>query len=691
MKVCIHLRQLVLCLLLLHLPFILQAQTLKTQTQKVNVGRFQGTLTYQYYEAANGSWVKHGKTTLVCEDSDESSFDKGKLKYKGTATFRDGKLDGALSVQSYVELNHWDSHLVSWTKTINNISFSGSFSENLPHGTWTYKNNVQRSYGSEKTRNDYANVTYNKGVVVGDFSFKYESASNAHYEGKGKTNAKGEFIGESMFKDSYAGANYATVWVDYIIKCTSDGWLEQHFHRQNGQVYNNYTNSEKGLELREEFISGTKEEDDLMSEGYYVYYDTPKYNNDHKGVDIAPILYMDMMFFQTLTGIAPNNISFDKGHYKYVGEFKLPVLTKNIWQSIENMPLKEFSNVESDTLVIFYDKANKFYAVRSAHFNKYYYIPNSQLNDYRSKIHKFNVKLVEYKKQREEAKENQRRKEWIEYAKSEVTKVFKNPDPYGTYLEKYLPKELDVEATAANMSRGYANPSVYKFVTPATYTLDTFYYDGSKYRVVGTVLYEVVYTDKNKPCENFKMTLEFPERTQAIAVLSNQQYTLPVTQSIKNQLEIVKKNTATICASTHSDVVKQYTKHSNSYNLKPDYSSSKMQKRYLPIVSAIIDNQNTYLQFIALRDTIQMQDTQIRQNIGSYKNIGNAYKKVSKTWDLGYQETGTNEARLKEMIKIEKEFLTLLSSQNASDINQSIKKAKDPSEIVSIVSSAVNK
>lgn len=127
--------------------------------------------TYTVYEDENGDYVKHGKYSASCNFSRTLSANNQSMKstvvYNSSATFKDGWLNGLVTITS-------NSTVVATDKTKNKVitdneivKITANFVDGVPHGAWRY------TLHEGTVLKSYAYINFNKGTVTGAYDAKY--------------------------------------------------------------------------------------------------------------------------------------------------------------------------------------------------------------------------------------------------------------------------------------------------------------------------------------------------------------------------------------------------------------------------------------------------------------------------------------------------------------------------------------
>ena len=156
---------------LMFCSFFIYGQQLKTCTMENYVinsgeGPMSGKMTYTYYVDENGDRVRHGKMNITCQDTYEAIKPgyqtlkyKFSVKYEAAGTYKNGWLDGALTVKlTYTNVEDKPGTIV---KTL-----IANYRNGVPHGSWNM------TYVIRGETYDYVKINFNEGQLSGPFSYK---------------------------------------------------------------------------------------------------------------------------------------------------------------------------------------------------------------------------------------------------------------------------------------------------------------------------------------------------------------------------------------------------------------------------------------------------------------------------------------------------------------------------------------
>ena len=129
----------------------------------------------------------------------------------------------------------------------------------------------------------------------------------------------------------------------------------------------------------------------------------------------------------------------------------------------------------------------------------------------------------------------------------------------------------------------------------------------------------------------------------------------------------------------YSDVAKAYNKVFNEYDLTPIFKSLGEYDAYIEKLKAVEIEQESCLQFIALRKEISENKAKIDSHKKECKNIVSVHDEYLKNADVSWSQDSTSIEKVKNIIAIQEKFLQVVTSNNALDYEMSVKRMKDKS------------
>lgn len=181
--------------------------------------------TYKYYYDDDDNKIMHG--TCVIKGDDWWGLHKEiKLKTNGTATYTDGKLNGALTMS---QTGTTPKSSASW-------SFKAAYTNGVPSGTWTYTET-----GITKNATMTASITWKEGRMS---ALKSETGVSI------TINNDGYIVSGTVEGNSF-----------------KNGFLINKFIRKNGD-WSQIESEQKAL--IDSYIAGTLSEDELFDKGYII-------------------------------------------------------------------------------------------------------------------------------------------------------------------------------------------------------------------------------------------------------------------------------------------------------------------------------------------------------------------------------------------------------------------------------------
>lgn len=267
-----------------------QSKQLKTFSENVNkvedeYGIMDCKETYTYYVDELGNYVKHGNYKLAGSNlvEDNSSWRRRYFKsnYNATATFKDGWLNGLLTVTMRREFTTTDGGVAV---TVDKLT--ANYKDGIPHGAWKYA----RTFPKENNRTGVAvTMNFNHGMLVGDFLF------NEMERTAGAFSSEGEYSGVWKQKDAHGNESEITFLNGVVLS-----W----FDRKEGQITNKDEQVAGLKDLARKFAHNEITEDELYDLGYIV-----NTNVLFREDDIWRVLYRDNILNLKAIGGDKTNIA----------------------------------------------------------------------------------------------------------------------------------------------------------------------------------------------------------------------------------------------------------------------------------------------------------------------------------------------------------------------------------------------
>lgn len=616
------------------------SQSVKTKTLNVEVGVYHASLTYPYYEDENGNYMKHGVAKISSNDTYRDDDGTRNYKMSGFATFTKGQLDGAFSIKFTISGHVWNSARGIWTDGSRSLSIKGAFKNGLPDGHWIGEGIYNGFGGYKQDYPDKMDVVYKDGHIAGAFDYVYSNSFGFLLKGKGQTDKDGYYTDKS------------TLWGcgdETEITCKNK-WLVQELTRgTNGEVKDRYDFGEVRLKALDSIVLGCQTEQQILEE--YGFFGADIRYNICSGA--CPEGFFRNMFateFEELTGLSIMDIQFDRVKYRFLADVGWTVLNSAIVDSlVNNSYITEYSS-KLDTTLDEYVSLNYLDYPIMHYFNlghRKYLVLDKSISLYDSLVTRYNEKISEKIEECELAK----RREILKNLRDNISSSINE----GTF-KRYVPDSIRTHCEKVINSKIIADTLLEK---------------------VPIVIVEFeCYLGANKACKLYRGYIK-----QRYSMDSCALFEAKVTKDIRVLVQKAKENEATMVQwkqiKDYKDIMALYSEKSEKYNLAPDYSTLQAQNEYLPTITAVVEEQDGFIRFLKLRDTIAVNHVQISNNSKPYKNIAKAYSSLYKSFILSYNTSVADETRLQEYIHLQEKFISLLS-KDASNINTEMKGIKEP-------------
>lgn len=623
-------------------------QQLKTTTENIYFGRFQAKLTYQYYEKEDGSYVKHGTHKITCDDTYRDSDCNIHLKYTGSITYKNGVIDGPISIRSTVEGRTWNRYKYIWEEGSKTLTLDGAFCDNnKPDGRWVGKRVYNGFNGSKRKEPDVLDVTYNKGVVAGPFKYCYWQGET--YEANGNANKDGYLLGKSVFNS--IGLPSASIFI------CNEGWLVDMFVREsNGSIGYRADISKEAIAIAEKIHNGEITEEELFEQGYIAKKNLPyiSYQHNSYGVDVKWFFDDDYWCLSQLLGFTTGVVKFNTVWYKSLEKHTYPILTND---NIEEFINKDVDGNKAQNISAKMDEENNHYYCEID--GKTYYFSSTLSSSVDTLISRYNAK--------------------VEVARKKAK-------------EKAMNEEKSILIATLNNGLPYTKNSMWKGISGIiNYSIDSVKVDelNNRFYTHAYVTLEQ-YSGKQKPCIMY--IADFVRDSYAGTVdVSFKQFEHQITSQLKSAKTTFSNNDSQIKSHTeYKDIFKQYTEKIVTYNTVPDYSTISAQKQSLANITKAIEYQKICIQSITLYGTILSNENKIKTDITPYKNIKKAYGNISKYFNKTFTGDNATVARLNSIVEIQQLFIKGLEGDNAYKNDMALKNIKDPVEIKKILSLSAN-
>ncbi|MCQ2276529.1 MAG: hypothetical protein MJZ87_06270 [Bacteroidales bacterium] len=721
------------------------AQTLHTYSNKdyETCEGWLGTMTYTYYEDALGNYIKHGKLNIKAGvqangwNSVESQYQGISLSYSANASFKDGWLNGPLTVT--ITGNKTTRH----GKQTSNTTLSANYSQGLPHGTWKFVSSTNGKVESS------LNITYNQGVLVGAFSC-------AMFNTKGQLNNEGKLIGKWTDENPFGDNEYNFI----------NGVLITHFIRKDGRVTNSEDNTEEKMELAKQFAAGKISEDELFNDyGYGIR---------EREMDLKMV---KSILYKSMFGLCLDDIGGDKTR-----EYGTPdelVLGKPYYELFLDHKVKSFDTEEefNDFLVDWEVRLidEEFEDPESENYNSFkdftakdmmlgYRLTDAQKEKVRAlyaqyvqdikpgKMEKIAQKQQQRAEERKRQEAQERKKieqecaQFVEFALNKLVDISKDRagikifgadivinvdydnhsedwqrlfcsssplrDNLGKQFKEFCPvvgyridsvdlNQFVIYCTLEkfNKKEGSEYWQTKAYLTNKGINLDKSFIFSNAVRVRGDWdeikdLQKSIEEGMSKINEqggkdfsdvvsayksyhkgyNQKVSDNLKETIQRLTQLTKVQRSYMTFINLRKQVADKQAQIIAECGKSFSDVQKDYETFMKGYNLAISTDSIESYKRMTDLM--II--QDSCLKFLSYRKNIEDNDAKIMSN-KTCKNIVKAYAGYFKSADMSWSNAANASEKLSTILAIQQKIVDAVTADNASELEAKVKKLKDKS------------
>lgn len=729
--------------MLMHIFSIGFGQSLKTYTNKnYETGSGEiGTLTYTYYEDEQGNYVKHGKYNVNCSTVAEGwnkyarEYQKGKINYTATGNFKNGYLDGLLKI-TYAATSKSSSANNTTTTTL-----TLNFKNGMPHGNWkrvSYdngKSNVEQYFSV-----NFTNGILTGSFVFGS-DIKGQFNQNGEFDGKWidhnaeRNFINGIFISEIIRKDGEVvertPIDETEIATDYANKLIDSVELYEMGYKMDTYEYKTtrtYWSIERWMKL-------------ILYEGVWDLYriggdktlekDYPNkvYGKDiyklTKDRDVARLNDKDFEQYISLVDSILNNVFFENNPNKDITSANqlwisiYPTATQkerltNLYNDYVNKlrpvkieKIKEEERLEEERRIA--EEKRLAEEKRKAIKESYCTLITTALdklvdlsND-RAGMKLFGPEIVI------SADCNNNYKFW--------KKIFSSShdlsDKLGTQLKDFFPiKNYTIDTVDIEQRVAYCTLEKYDkkegsqyWQTPIYFTssnidLDRSFVFSKAIRIRGDWdvirdLQKTIEEQKNLIEENsekvfadisssynsrhkkFELKVVEDDLKATIAYLTeivNIQKSYLTFIKLREQVSSKQNQILESCGKDFADVSKLFSAYIKKYDLTISADTTESYNR----LQKLITIQDSCISFIKLRKTILDNDTKIT-SLKSAKNILKVYTTYMKSADKMWVAELNCCEKLLKTIDIQQQFLKVLESPNAKELDLKVKKLKDKS------------
>ncbi len=645
--------------LLIH-PFVSIGQIIQTFNHNVSTGyigqgmdvEIDGPLIYQYYLDENNKEIRHGKLTY--NGSGTEKF-YGSVTAKGSrnvvANYSNGVINGAITIKEQYQVIYGGRTYSS------NLSFSGNFNNGVPEGEWKFVES-----GNLNPEFEFRN-NFNKDVFGNVYGMNL-SSNGVPIEANRSRSVTVRFKkGRITYAfNKRANTIELNVSVDDSIRVygsEKEKEIIQSILASNG-IFDTLDLIDKGYLFRKKYESII---DDSDLRGYINRVDLYDYYYPRNGETFDSWLwrlYENKIISCYLEKIDP--VSYEEA-IKYVEETN-----------------KKIYNYRYDDQLIM---LNKEYAISTYEGEKYV---NKEVKD--SLVSYLTEKIAERERIAEErrkeqeriaeemrkeqeriAEEKRKEQERIEMAWNtcdSIKNLIKEIRNHCTISKKeYLSYKYGTNPVVALKFQELESGEIVKIMNKDSYP--SFLSIEKDYVWWTTRHYSNTYTEGDvsylkRICDIMKYFKQnIMEETEV--------------KEIKETCNKIKIE----AGKNYSDVAKAYNKVFNEYDLTPIFKSLGEYDAYVAKLKAVEIEQESCLQFIALRKEISENKAKIDSHKKECKNIVSVHDEYLKNADVSWSQDSTSIEKVKNIIAIQEKFLQAVTNSNASDFEMAVKKLKDKS------------
>ena len=690
-----------------------------------------GTLNYSYYEGSNGDYVKHGKYSINASEtrpkywsSTLKEYVTGSTKYSAVANFKDGWLDGTLTITVT------NTETTASKKGTSISSLTANFKDGMPHGAWT----MTRTTDGKKTYSISAN--FSNGVLVGSFVLN--------------DYLKGQFDNDGFYTGKWIGKNGRSENEYNFI----NGVYVSLYERKDGKVIWSSPENEEEKELYKKYAEGQITRDELEEYGYSVGITSANLLGTEGPELMNTILYEGNDCFGLSAIGGDKTLDRKRSEHRVMGKYiritkerdvkvfkagEFDRYAKRIENRLKNELFEEKETISSAKVLW------EGYRVSQEQKDLLTNMYNQYVQEWRpTKLQR----IEEEKRLAEEAQQKEIEKAFRDFtsiALDKIVSVSSNKADmkiFGADIAIATDYDKDRIWDALFSSNSSLKEKLGKqlkdFCPVASYTIDsmdvanrTVYCtlekynkkDGSQYwqtqivlnsekidldksfifskavRVRGDWdeirdLQQLIENNKNKI--NEQAGKDYSDVAKSYNA-KHKDYNLKVSDNLKETIsrlndftkiqqgymkfidlrgDVAKKQSQIVekCGKEYADVIKSYSSFMKEYDVAISSDITESYKR----LNDLMIVQDTCLSFIDLRKDITENDNKLLNN-KTAKNIVKVYSTYMKSADLAWTSNSNSCDKLRNVIDIQKQFLTAITAYNAADLDRKIKKLKDKS------------
>ncbi len=720
-------------LVLVVCSFLSYGQQVKTYVNKnyeTSCG-VPGTLTYSYYEGSNGDYVKHGKYSVNASEtrpkywsSTLKEYVTSSTKYSATANFKDGWLDGTLTVTVT------NTESTASKKGTSISSLTANFKDGMPHGAWR----MTRTTDGKKTYSISAN--FSNGVLVGSF------ALNDYL--KGQFDDDGFYTGKWIGKNGRSENEYNFINGVYVAL----------YERKDGKVIWSSPENDEEKELYKKFAERQMTREELEESGYSVEITSANLLGTEGPVFMNTILYEGNDCFglstiggnKTLDRNRPERLVMGQ-YYRITKEKDVKVFKAGEFERyakrIENRLKNDFfeDKEQISSAKVLWEGYRVSQEQKDLLTNMY----NQYIQEWRSaKLQR----IEEEKRLAEQARQKEIEKAYKDFTSIALNKIISvssnkadmkifgadiviatdydkdrtwdalftsySPlkDKLGKQLKDFCPA-TSYKIDSVDVANGTVYCTVEKYnkkegsqywqtqivFNSKNIDLDKSFIFNKAVRVRGDWdeirdLQQMIENNKNKIIEqagkdysdvaksynfqhkdyNLKVSDDLMETISRLNNFTKIQHGYMKFIDLRGLVANKHKQIMDKCGKDYADVAKAFSSYLNGYNVAISSDTNESFKRLNDLMTV----QDNCANFIDLRKVITENNDNLLNN-KSTKNIVKVYSTYMKSADLAWTSNSNSCDKLQKVIDIQKQFLTATTSSNAAELDQKVKKLKDKS------------
>lgn len=238
---------------------VVQAQTIKQHSgeasKHTDFGYVSGKETYSYY-IKDGEQLKHGNYSFNATGELNDPIYQDNIKFAITAAFKDGKFNGPCKATTTGTFHRYtifnQRELIGSAKS----EFSANFKDGELDGllSITVRNLLADKYAEKWPITEQISIMFKQGKMVGQFDCNYETRSY----GDGIKRVKGQFAETGLLTGKWL--------IEYLDK----GQKADNLRFVNSVLVDNGYMSDETIQIAEQFAMGKLSEKDVEAKGYGV-------------------------------------------------------------------------------------------------------------------------------------------------------------------------------------------------------------------------------------------------------------------------------------------------------------------------------------------------------------------------------------------------------------------------------------